>query len=565
MYDWIESTFNVSGSIAQGLALIISLAVVLALFGLFIFIIKRLMGASSPQGRSRQPRIGVMDTATVDTRRRLILVRRDNVEHLILIGGPSDVVVEQNIIRHAPLPSAQGRQNSGYPVQQTGAAAPLKAPLAPGPDIPVTPDGSHPSHPQTAPTTAPSSASVAPVAPEPPAQPPRTDTNGSAAPTRLPPAETSTKPAPQAAWPKTAPLTAGASPSAKAFEPPRSPSIPPAPPTYKKPEPPKVETKSPPVKAPGFDQTPPVAAPPKEKAADKPAAQMGQAAVKAETEPSAKPAKSPLVQPVAAAAQTAARAGSALSSLARPFSPKDRPSYGTHSISPPASGPAARAKTARLKPVEQAAPADRIEPALSTPAPTPAVDTRQSNDAEGQKSGTPDTTPEAVDAAATPPAAPVGGTPEGSQDSKASEPAKSAEPVDDSQGPASIDPSAKTGEVSGETSEADTALEDLLSESLEEQLSADQPSEASGPANRTAGERKPSEDKASDEIAAPVDMGEESEVSGSKSEAAQSAGTQGQAEKDSAVKQNAQGLGDRNPIEEEMAKILDELGGQPKQ
>ncbi|GAA0773446.1 hypothetical protein GCM10009077_07720 [Roseibium denhamense] len=119
--------------------------------------------------------------------------------------------------------------------------------------------------------------------------------------------------------------------------------------------------------------------------------------------------------------------------------------------------------------------------------------------------------------------------------------------------------------MSGETSEADTALEDLLSESLEEQLSADQPSEASGPANRTAGERKPSEDKASDEIAAPVDMGEESEVSGSKSEAAQSAGTQGQAEKDSAVKQNAQGLGDRNPIEEEMAKILDELGGQPKQ
>lgn len=25
------------------------------------------------------------------------------------------------------------------------------------------------------------------------------------------------------------------------------------------------------------------------------------------------------------------------------------------------------------------------------------------------------------------------------------------------------------------------------------------------------------------------------------------------------------GLGDRNPIEDEMAKILDELGGQPKQ
>ena len=56
----------------------------------------RLGGANA---RGRQPRLGVIDFASVDARRRLILVRRDNVEHLLMIGGPTDVVVEANIVR----------------------------------------------------------------------------------------------------------------------------------------------------------------------------------------------------------------------------------------------------------------------------------------------------------------------------------------------------------------------------------------------------------------------------------------------------------------------------------
>jgi hypothetical protein len=45
------------------------------------------------------PRLAVIDAAAVDGRRRLVLVRRDNVEHLLMIGGPSDIVVEPNIVR----------------------------------------------------------------------------------------------------------------------------------------------------------------------------------------------------------------------------------------------------------------------------------------------------------------------------------------------------------------------------------------------------------------------------------------------------------------------------------
>jgi len=54
--------------------------------------------------RGRQPRLGVIDYASVDARRRLILVRRDNVEHLLMIGGPTDVVVEANIVRAVAAP-----------------------------------------------------------------------------------------------------------------------------------------------------------------------------------------------------------------------------------------------------------------------------------------------------------------------------------------------------------------------------------------------------------------------------------------------------------------------------
>lgn len=110
MYGLIENTFGVSDGLARGLAFAISLAVVLALFALFVLIIKRLTGVQSPTSRSRQPRLAVMDAANIDTRRKLILVRRDNVEHLILIGGTSDLVVEQGIVKGTPVSAAHSRQ-----------------------------------------------------------------------------------------------------------------------------------------------------------------------------------------------------------------------------------------------------------------------------------------------------------------------------------------------------------------------------------------------------------------------------------------------------------------------
>lgn len=79
--------------------------VFLVILGILVPLLWRRFGAgSSPLGaRGRQPRLAVVDTATVDVRRKLILIKRDNVEHLLLIGGPSDIVVESGIARTATV------------------------------------------------------------------------------------------------------------------------------------------------------------------------------------------------------------------------------------------------------------------------------------------------------------------------------------------------------------------------------------------------------------------------------------------------------------------------------
>lgn len=87
----------------------IAFLVVLVLIGATAYVIRR-FGAGrlgAVMNRGRQPRLGVIDAANVDGRRRLVLIRRDNVEHLLLIGGPSDVVVESNIVRAVPVAPAR--------------------------------------------------------------------------------------------------------------------------------------------------------------------------------------------------------------------------------------------------------------------------------------------------------------------------------------------------------------------------------------------------------------------------------------------------------------------------
>lgn len=105
---------------------IVAFIVVLALIGVAAWLVRRFAGSrlGANTQRGRMPRLAVIDAAAVDGRRRLVLVRRDNVEHLLMIGGPTDIVVEPNIVRAAP-----GRDQLP---QRSSAAEPPR--LAPMPD-----------------------------------------------------------------------------------------------------------------------------------------------------------------------------------------------------------------------------------------------------------------------------------------------------------------------------------------------------------------------------------------------------------------------------------------------
>ena len=129
---------------------------VLALIGVAAWLVRRFatnrLGANPNRGR--MPRLAVIDAAAVDGRRRLVLVRRDNVEHLLMIGGPSDIVVEPNIVR-----AMSGRE---MPRPAVGGAEPPR--VAPLPDAAwAESEGARPDifdHPE-------------PAMPEPPPRPPR--------------------------------------------------------------------------------------------------------------------------------------------------------------------------------------------------------------------------------------------------------------------------------------------------------------------------------------------------------------------------------------------------------
>lgn len=116
------------------------------------------MGGS---GRARQPRLGVVDAFDLDRQRQLVLIRRDNVEHLVMIGGPNDLLIEPAIVRAAPV---QGREKDGV------AVTPPVIPVA-------TPSPASVPEPQVMPAPAPAKApepvqDAVPPRPEPAPQPP---------------------------------------------------------------------------------------------------------------------------------------------------------------------------------------------------------------------------------------------------------------------------------------------------------------------------------------------------------------------------------------------------------
>ncbi|WP_315780545.1 MULTISPECIES: flagellar biosynthetic protein FliO [unclassified Bradyrhizobium] len=112
----------------QALTFFFAFVAVLALIGLAAWLVRRFAGnrLGTNPNRGRMPRLAVIDAAAVDGRRRLVLVRRDNIEHLLMIGGPTDIVVESNIVRAMPareqLPQRPGLNAAEQPAARIAPA-----------------------------------------------------------------------------------------------------------------------------------------------------------------------------------------------------------------------------------------------------------------------------------------------------------------------------------------------------------------------------------------------------------------------------------------------------------
>ena len=131
MKGWLESV--VGPDYAAALMWTIVALIVLLVLLVSIRIVRGFStGTFIAGGRNRRARLAVLDATAIDNQRRLVLVRRDDVEHLILIGGASDLVVERDIHAHEEAAEAAPDALIGREVTPLAAehAAPEPRPAA---------------------------------------------------------------------------------------------------------------------------------------------------------------------------------------------------------------------------------------------------------------------------------------------------------------------------------------------------------------------------------------------------------------------------------------------------
>jgi len=85
----------------------LALILVLGLIALLAWLLRRFgMGVKMTKGR----RLGVTEVQMLGPRHRLMLIRRDEVEHLVIVGPASETVVESGIRRGETFATALARE-----------------------------------------------------------------------------------------------------------------------------------------------------------------------------------------------------------------------------------------------------------------------------------------------------------------------------------------------------------------------------------------------------------------------------------------------------------------------
>jgi hypothetical protein len=115
-------TALLGGSTNTLLNSVFALGIVLVLIVLGLWGLKLLTNTTGRMSGTTK-RLVVVDKAQVDGKRQVIIVRRDNVEHVIMTGGPQDLVIESGLA--APQP-AQPRGRPQRPARPASADKPVE-------------------------------------------------------------------------------------------------------------------------------------------------------------------------------------------------------------------------------------------------------------------------------------------------------------------------------------------------------------------------------------------------------------------------------------------------------
>lgn len=139
--QFMTALFGESTGTFLNMAFALGIVLVLIVIGTWLLKLAT-QGRDSMRRGGGQKRLSVVDSAVVDGRRRVLIVRRDNVEHLIMTGGPQDLLIESGIVPPEPAPQQQRRSAARQAAQAEVSAAvansgtPDKAPVARKPSYP---------------------------------------------------------------------------------------------------------------------------------------------------------------------------------------------------------------------------------------------------------------------------------------------------------------------------------------------------------------------------------------------------------------------------------------------
>lgn len=120
LFGGTESTL-LNAAFALGIVLVL---IVLGLWGL-----KVLTNATGRLNSTRK-RLVVVDKAQVDGKRQVVIIRRDNVEHVIMTGGPQDLIIESGVAAPPPpqpIAARRPQRPAAQPARPEQTTAPAAA------------------------------------------------------------------------------------------------------------------------------------------------------------------------------------------------------------------------------------------------------------------------------------------------------------------------------------------------------------------------------------------------------------------------------------------------------